>query len=79
MAFFVAQLQFYDIINEILLKLYMTNGEQQQRNTDIISVLYLDDALMDWAVNLPDHLQISSGFSTRDATSRRLSIINRVR
>lgn len=79
MTFFVAQLQFYDIINDILLELYMTNGEQRQRSTDIMSVLQLDDALTNWTHNLPDHLQISSDVTPNEATFRRLTVVNRVR
>ncbi|KAK9364782.1 fungal-specific transcription factor domain-containing protein [Lipomyces kononenkoae] len=79
MSFFVAQLQFYDIINDILLELYMTNGKERQRSPDIVAVLQLDDALMNWNRNLPDHLQMSSDFSSREDAFRRLAIINRVR
>jgi len=89
-AFFVKTLQLYDIINDLLLTLYMgrdDNGQKDQydfyfgqtESGDIATVYQLDRALMIWGQTLPSHLRLSSLESSRNATFMRQAIVLRAR
>ncbi|KAI9879911.1 MAG: hypothetical protein M1830_006578 [Pleopsidium flavum] len=88
MAFFVKTLQLYEIINDLLLALYMGRDENghkdqydfffgQSDSGDIATVYELDRALMTWGQTLPLHLRLSSPESSRNNTFMRQAIVLR--
>ncbi|KAE8381312.1 fungal-specific transcription factor domain-containing protein [Aspergillus bertholletiae] len=78
MTFYVAQLQFYSIIDDILRNLYVNSSEERGNQDDIAIVLRLDNALVKWMDNLPEYLRTPS-LDVSDSLIRRLAIINTVR
>ena len=92
MSFFVESLRLYDIMNDILVELYI-NAEnsvdkkqhgtafQQQsiESVDLTTILKLDQALMMWGRSLPPHLRISSAESIGSTTFQVQSIVCRAR
>jgi hypothetical protein len=79
MAFYPAQLHFYEIINDILLNMYMNSDEQQESVYDIVTVLRLDNTLISWNKNLASQLQEPCPPHLRGSSLQRLGIVNKVR
>ncbi|KAJ5741004.1 fungal-specific transcription factor domain-containing protein [Penicillium malachiteum] len=79
MAFYPSQVQFYDIVNDILIKLYMNSGESQESVYDIATVLQLDKALIAWVQNLPSQLQEPCPPHLQGSPFQRLGIVNKIR
>ncbi|KAH1551910.1 hypothetical protein KXX59_007630 [Aspergillus fumigatus] len=79
MEFFVCQLELYDIMDDILLELYM-GKEDRQKAVDAISIFKLDNSLANWTRGLSPQLHIDDT-PPSDTTPllRRLDIVNKVR
>ena len=80
MAFFIKSLELYDIVNDILLELYLDSGDIRSKEPHhLVSVLQFDNRLVEWAYSLPDHLQYSRGKRNENLVSRRQCIVIRAR
>jgi len=91
MAFFVHSLQLYNIINDILLELYMADGQSKQKDShgfspeqlyqsfDMAAILKLDGDLMTWGRTLPPHLRVSCTESSEDTIFWRQAVVCRAR
>ncbi|KAK9234013.1 fungal-specific transcription factor domain-containing protein [Lipomyces kononenkoae] len=78
MAFSVKCLELYDIMNDILLELYMQSAERKDTVQELGQILRLDERLHAWKDTLPVHLQISAGIMA-DSLLRRQAFITRIR
>jgi hypothetical protein len=90
-AFFVHSLQLYNIINDILLELYMAGDQSEQKDPhafspeqsyqsfDMAAILKLDGDLMTWGRTLPPHLCVSRAESSENKISWRQAIVCRAR
>ncbi|KAH8678470.1 fungal-specific transcription factor domain-containing protein [Xylariales sp. PMI_506] len=56
LAFFIKSDELYNIVNDVLLVLYMNFGES---HGNLVSVLQFDDRLVQWAHSLPEQLHYS--------------------
>lgn len=79
MSFYIHQLHFYGIINDILHAFYLTSSEQHQEADDIAKALRLESTLMAWNRNLPQFLREPSPLPEKNISLQRLAIINKVR
>jgi hypothetical protein len=90
-AFFVHSLQLYNIINDILLELYMADDQGEQKDPhgfapeqsyqsfDMAAILKLDGDLMTWGRTLPPHLCVSRTESSENIIFWRQAIVCRAR
>lgn len=91
-AFFVESLRLYNIMNDILLELYMRSEsnsakDQHSRDTEqsdyesieLVTILKLDHDLMQWGRSLPLHLRISSPESAENTIIQMQSVVCRAR
>lgn len=78
-SFYIHQLHFYGIINDILQTFYQTGSEQHQEADSIAKALRLESSLMAWNRNLPQFLRESSLVHEKNTFLQRLAIINKVR
>lgn len=91
MAFFIHSLQLYDIINDILLELYMPDDQGEQKSSqdlvpeqlygsfDMAAILKLDGDLMKWGRTLPPHLRVSRTESSESRIYWRQAVVCRAR
>lgn len=79
MSFYIHQLHFYGIINDILHAFYLTGSEQIQEADSIAKALRLESTLMIWNRNLPQFLREPSPAPEANFFLQRLAIINKVR
>ncbi|KAH8434637.1 fungal specific transcription factor domain-containing protein [Aspergillus melleus] len=77
MEFYVSQLKLHDIMDNILLKLYMDHGGRQ--HPDVVTVFKLDEDLMNWTAGLSAELQLDAPLKHRESVRHRLAVVNRVR
>ncbi|KAE8410641.1 fungal-specific transcription factor domain-containing protein [Aspergillus pseudocaelatus] len=78
-SFYIHQLHFYGIINDILQTFYVTGSEQHQEADNIVKALRLESSLMAWNRKLPPFLRESSPVHEKNICLQRLAIINKVR
>jgi hypothetical protein len=90
-AFFVHSLQLYNIINDILLELYMEDDQGEQKDLhgfapeqsyqsfDMAAILKYDGDLMMWGRTLPPHLCVSHTESSENKIFWRQAIVCRAR
>ncbi|KAH8814897.1 fungal-specific transcription factor domain protein [Xylogone sp. PMI_703] len=90
-AFFVKSLHLYEIINDILLELYMNDDQNETKDPDgfplykpyesldLAAILKLDRALMSWGRNLPPHLKLSCPECMSNGMVYRQAVVCRAR
>ncbi|KAI0971646.1 C6 transcription factor [Xylaria arbuscula] len=79
-AFFVKSLELYEIVNGVLLNLYMsTETDRHKGDHSVASVLRFDDRLVSWSASLPQHLRYSLAGLSEDPVFRRQQIVLRAR
>ncbi|KAJ5093357.1 hypothetical protein N7456_009218 [Penicillium angulare] len=74
MEFYVSQLQLHEIMNNILLKLYMVH-DGRQHPIDIITTFKLDEKLINWSDGLSNWLQFDIPLDDSDSLRHRLAIL----
>jgi hypothetical protein len=78
MEFFVSQLKLHDIMDNILLELYMVQ-DGRQTNADVVTVFKLDEELMNWTCGLSSELQLDAPVDHLGSLRQRLAVVNQVR
>ncbi|KAI9159141.1 Sorbicillinoid biosynthetic cluster transcription factor 2 [Paramyrothecium foliicola] len=80
MAFFRKSLELYEIINDILIQLYLDPKEFRSKNFHHLGiVLSLDQRLVEWSESLPDHLKYSFAVPNETLVFRRQRVVLRAR
>ncbi|OGM48376.1 hypothetical protein ABOM_003368 [Aspergillus bombycis] len=78
MAFFVKALELYQILDEILVDLYLKNAKDEGIESKLIRILQIDGKLQAWNKALPEHLHPRHA-AEGDEILKRQAIVLRVR
>ncbi|KAK9364943.1 fungal-specific transcription factor domain-containing protein [Lipomyces kononenkoae] len=78
MAFPVKAMELYQILDDILVSLYLTSTRDEELESKLTQMLELDGRIQAWNRSLPDHLRSHSAVKG-DAVLERQAIILRVR
>ncbi|CAH0037953.1 unnamed protein product [Clonostachys solani] len=79
-AFFIKTLELYKIVNDCLLELYMNSPDKSTKTSHtIVSVLQLDDRLVQWSRSVPDRLRYVPTSSSDAFIFQRQRIVLRAR
>lgn len=73
MAFTVKAVELYQILDDVLVGLYLTSTREEELESKLTHILEIDGKIKAWKRFLPDHLQIQStgkgdAISDRQAT-----------
>ena len=78
MAFFVKAVELYQILDEILVGLYLKTARNEDMESKLVHILEIDSKLQAWNKSLPEHLRPRHA-AGNDEISKRQAIVLRVR